>query len=72
MLCNLWYTILVRGNQEIKGDFFMTDKTFVFGHTNPDTDSIASAISMANLQTEMGKYAESYRLGNINKETNYA
>ena len=72
MLCNLWYTILVRGNQEIKGDFFMTDKTFVFGHTNPDTDSIASAISMANLQTEMGKYAESYRLGNTNKETNYA
>lgn len=50
----------------------MTDKTFVFGHTNPDTDSIASAISMANLQTEMGKYAQSYRLGNVNKETNYA
>lgn len=50
----------------------MTDKTFVFGHTNPDTDSIASAISMANLQTEIGRYAESYRLGNINKETKYA
>lgn len=50
----------------------MADKTYVFGHTNPDTDSIASAISMANLQTEMGKYAESYRLGNLNKETKYA
>lgn len=50
----------------------MTDKTFVFGHTNPDTDSIASAISMANLQTEMGRYAESFRLGDINKETQYA
>lgn len=50
----------------------MTDKTYVFGHTNPDTDSIASAISMANLQTQTGRYAESYRLGNINKETKYA
>ena len=50
----------------------MTDKTYVFGHTNPDTDSIASAISMANLQTQTGRYAESFRLGNINKETKYA
>lgn len=50
----------------------MADKTFVFGHTNPDTDSITSAISMANLQTEMGNNAESFRLGNINKETAYA
>ncbi|MBR1802925.1 MAG: manganese-dependent inorganic pyrophosphatase [Clostridia bacterium] len=50
----------------------MADKTFVFGHTNPDTDSIASAITMANLQTEMGNYSESFRLGDINKETKYA
>lgn len=50
----------------------MTDKTFVFGHTNPDTDSIASAISMANLQTQIGKDAQSYRLGDLNKETKYA
>lgn len=50
----------------------MADKTLVFGHTNPDTDSIASAISMANLQNEMGRYSESFRLGNLNKETKYA
>ena len=50
----------------------MTDKTFVFGHTNPDTDSIASAISMANLQTQIGKDAQGYRLGDLNKETKYA
>lgn len=50
----------------------MIDKTFVFGHTNPDTDSIASAISMANLQTEIGINAEGYRLGEINKETKFA
>ncbi len=50
----------------------MTDKTFVFGHTNPDTDSIASAISMANLQTQIGENAQGYRLGNLNQETKYA
>ncbi len=50
----------------------MDTKTYVFGHTNPDTDSIASAISMANLQTKIGKYAESFRLGDLNKETKYA
>ena len=50
----------------------MIDKTFIFGHTNPDTDSIASAISMANLQREIGNNAEGFRLGNINKETKFA
>lgn len=50
----------------------MSDKTFVFGHTNPDTDSIASAISMANLQSQIGKNAQGYRLGALNKETKYA
>lgn len=50
----------------------MTDRTYVFGHTNPDTDSIASAISMANLQTEIGRNAQGYRLGDLNKETKYA
>ena len=50
----------------------MIDKTFVFGHTNPDTDSIVSAISMANLQTELGNNTQSCRLGNINKETAFA
>ncbi len=50
----------------------MENKNFVFGHKKPDTDSIASAISMANLQTNIGSYSESYRLGNINRETEYA
>jgi len=50
----------------------MTEKTFIFGHTNPDTDSIASAISMAHLQTELGRNAQCYRLGDINKETRFA
>ena len=50
----------------------MIDKTFVFGHQKPDTDSIASAISMANLRTELGENAECFRLGNVNKETAFA
>ena len=50
----------------------MIDKTFVFGHQKPDTDSIASAISMANLRNELGENAECFRLGNVNKETAFA
>lgn len=50
----------------------MTNKTFVFGHKNPDTDSIASAISMANLRNQLGENSECFRLGNVNKETNFA
>ena len=50
----------------------MEKMNFVFGHKKPDTDSIASAISMANLQTNMGDYSESFRLGNVNRETEFA
>ena len=52
----------------------MTDNNVirVFGHTNPDTDSISCAITMANLQNQIGNNAQSYRLGEINKETQYA
>ncbi len=48
------------------------EKYLVFGHKNPDTDSIASSIAMAFLQTKLGKQAVPCRLGNINKETEYA
>ena len=47
----------------------MDNKNLVFGHKQPDTDSIASAISMANLQTNIGNYSESFRLGKVNRET---
>lgn len=50
----------------------MDNKNLVFGHKKPDTDSIASAISMANLQTNIGSYSESFRLGDINRETSFA
>ncbi len=50
----------------------MENKIFVFGHQKPDTDTIASSIVLANLQTALGKNATAYKLGNVNKETAYA
>ena len=46
-------------------------KTLIFGHKNPDTDSITSSIVMANLEKKLGNDAEACRLGNVNKETEY-
>lgn len=43
-----------------------------FGHQNPDTDTITSAIVMADLQKALGKDIEAVRLGDINGETEYA
>ena len=48
------------------------EKLYVIGHSNPDTDSITSAIVAANLQKKLGNDATAYKLGNINKETAYA
>lgn len=48
------------------------NKVLVFGHKNPDTDTICSAIAMAEMQKKMGIEAEAVRLGEINKETKYA
>lgn len=48
------------------------DKTYVFGHKSPDTDTITSSLVMTNLEHELGnKNAVACRLGNINKETEY-
>ena len=45
----------------------------VFGHKNPDTDTVMSAIAMANIEIIMEeKDTKACRLGNINKETKYA
>ena len=44
----------------------------VFGHKSPDTDTITSAIVMADLQNELGNVATAYRLGELNKETAFA
>ena len=47
-------------------------KTYIFGHKNPDTDSIISSIVMANLEKELGNEdVVACRLGMVNKETEY-
>ena len=47
-------------------------ETYVFGHKSPDSDTITSSIVMANLENELGNAdAKAYRLGNINKETEF-
>lgn len=48
------------------------EKVFVFGHKNPDTDSICSAIAYAELKKQLGMEAEPIRLGEVNAETQYA
>lgn len=49
------------------------EKILVFGHKNPDTDTICSSIVMANLQTKLlGEEVVPCRLGEINEETKYA
>lgn len=47
-------------------------KTYIFGHKNPDTDSIISSIVMADFERKMGNPdAVACRLGMVNKETEY-
>ncbi|MBS4172268.1 manganese-dependent inorganic pyrophosphatase [Bacillus sp. FJAT-49736] len=48
------------------------EKIFIFGHKNPDTDTICSAIAYAELKTKLGMDVEPVRLGEINGETKYA
>ena len=49
------------------------EKIIVFGHKNPDTDSICSSLVMANLQSKLrGEEVIPCRLGEINEETKYA
>ena len=45
--------------------------TLVFGHKNPDTDSITSTLVMTDLQTKLGHDVMACRLGDVNKETQY-
>ena len=47
-------------------------KTLVLGHTNPDTDSICSAICYAGFKHQLtGENYEPCRAGNVNPETQY-
>lgn len=48
------------------------EKTLIFGHKNPDTDTICSAIAYAALKSKLGLNVEAVRLGEVNGETQYA
>lgn len=47
-------------------------KILIFGHKNPDTDTICSSLALADLQSKLGKEVQAARLGDLNKETEYA
>ncbi len=43
----------------------------IFGHKMPDTDSVCSAIALAELKNKLNEPSKAYILGNINKETTF-
>lgn len=45
--------------------------TYVFGHTNPDSDSIVGAISLAYLKNQLGEDCIPARQGEISPETEF-
>lgn len=47
------------------------EEILVFGHKNPDTDSVCSSIAMARLRSLQGKRAFPYRLGELSKESSF-
>ena len=49
----------------------MSEEILIFGHKNPDTDSICSSIVMADLENKLGKHCIATRIGKINKETQF-
>lgn len=48
------------------------EKVYIFGHRNPDTDSVTAAIALAHLKQELGVNAIPAVLSSINLETRYA
>ncbi len=50
----------------------MNNHLYIFGHKNPDTDSVCSAIAYAEFKNKTGELpAVAYRLGEINRETKF-
>ena len=46
--------------------------TYIFGHKNPDTDSICASIALSYLKNKLGMNTIPSTLGNLNSETKYA
>lgn len=48
------------------------EEVYIFGHKNPDTDSILSSLILEGIEKTLGVYnAKAYRIGKINKETEF-
>ena len=47
-------------------------QTFIFGHRNPDTDSVCASIALSYLLNEMGGNTVAKVLGHLNNETKFA
>lgn len=48
------------------------EKTYIFGHQKPDTDSVCASISLSYLKNAMGMNTVPKVLGHINNETKFA
>ena len=46
-------------------------KTLIFGHKNPDTDTICSSLAYAMYKQAKGYECEAVKLGELNKETQF-
>ena len=64
----MWYNMKVINE---RGVLFM-ENIYVFGHRNPDTDSVCGAIALSYLKRQLGVRAIPAILSNINNETAYA
>ncbi|MGL5978133.1 MAG: putative manganese-dependent inorganic diphosphatase [Erysipelotrichaceae bacterium] len=49
----------------------MSELIHIFGHKNPDTDSICASIAYAHLKRVLGENAQAFRLGDLNFETTF-
>lgn len=48
------------------------ESVYVFGHRNPDTDSVTAAITLSYLKRKLGMNATPVILSSVNRETKYA
>ena len=46
-------------------------QTLIFGHLNPDTDSVCSSIALSYLLNEEGKNTQAKVIGHLNNETKF-
>lgn len=47
------------------------EKTFIFGHLKPDTDSVCAALSLEYLYNQLGMHTQARILSDTNKETEF-